>query len=183
MEKILLLFADYYSVVPLSIYLCLTYLAFTTPNNFIEFISLTIFMIVNDNITKIIKRQNYPESLYKITRRPEGAFNTDMLSRNGKAKPTAPGFPSGHMTTISFLVFYMILRKWNFKGSFINYLSSNIVFNVFNIILILIMAWVRYYKKCHNITQIIGGFIYGSITGSLYYYIVGRNLRNINLLT
>lgn len=183
MEKILLLFADYYSVVPLAIYLCLTYLAFTTQNNFIEFISLTFFMIFNDNITKIIKRQNYPESLYKITRRPDGAFNTDMLSRSGKAEPTAPGFPSGHMTTMSFFVVYMILREWDFKGSFINYLSNNMVFNIFNIILIFIMAWARYYKKCHNITQIMGGFIYGSITGAIYYYIVGRHLRNINLLT
>ena len=140
-------------------------------------------MIINDNITKIIKKTKISIVFIKLTRRPEGAFNTDMLSRNGKVKSTTPGFPSGHMTTISFFVVYMILRKWDFEGSFINYFSNNLVFNIFNISLIFLMAWARYYKKCHNITQIIGGFIYGSLTGALYYFIVGRYLRNINLLS
>ena len=36
-------------------------------------------------------------------------------------------------------------------------------------------------KKCHNLLQIIGGFIYGSITGLLYYILIGKRLKNINL--
>ena len=33
-----------------------------------------------------------------------------------------------------------------------------------------------WYKKCHNLPQIIGGIIYGSITGYLYYTYIAKYL-------
>ena len=45
-----------------------------------------------------------------------------------------------------------------------------------NILLIILMGFARWYKKCHNIVQIIAGIIYGGITTYLYYEYVGKYL-------
>ena len=67
----------------------------------------------NSNMLSKIKRLPYPKSLYQITRRPEGSSNCDYLSRNGPQDSDAPGFPSGHMTTIGFFAAYQILSQEN----------------------------------------------------------------------
>ena len=53
--------------------------------NYEEGISFMIFFFLNNTVTEIIKRLLAKESLWEVTRRPEGAFNTDYFSRNGPA--------------------------------------------------------------------------------------------------
>lgn len=114
-------------------------------------------------LSDVIKRLPYPKCLYNITRRPKGAENCDYLSKNGPAKENAPGFPSGHMTTTAFYVVYKFLEN---NGSNLNQKER-----FFLVSLVIIMGWARYYKKCHNLTQIFGGVILGSSMAYMVNYL------------
>jgi len=164
--------ADYISVIPLAIYYGLFYLFLTNPyNNFTE-LFLMIYMLVCDIIVKILKQFPYPKSLHYITNRPKGASNTDYLSRNGLAGNVG-GLPSGHMTSITIFSVYIIYYFLNQTK------NKNIYYIIFiNIILILLMAWSRHYKKCHNIFQIICGIIFGFIMGIIFIYIINYLKKN-----
>ena len=109
------------------------------------------------------------------SRRPKGAYNTDYLSRNGKVSEDTPGFPSGHMTSMAAFAMYMILRK---KGEqdWDEFIRENTVFFWLNVGSVLLMAFARWYKKCHNITQILAGTIYGSVTAYIYFNCIGKYL-------
>tara|TARA_B100000768_G_scaffold147538_1_gene141112 strand:+ start:921 stop:1448 length:528 start_codon:yes stop_codon:yes gene_type:complete len=172
MNSNILLMCDYYSMVPILIYFSGFYAGIYLEKIY-EVILFICFILINDYITKIIKGLPYPEFLWSITRRPEGAFNTDYFSRNGKALKNAPGFPSGHMTSITSFCIYMILRK---KGNtlWLDFIKKNYMFILFNLLLICLMGFARWYKKCHNLFQIIGGIIYGSITSYLYFEYIGK---------
>jgi membrane-associated phospholipid phosphatase len=174
MNDLILLGCDFYSMVPIILYFTGIYIGFYN-NILTETLPFVIFIYINDLGTKLIKSLPYPGFMWDITRRPEGAFNTDYFSRNGLAKKDSPGFPSGHMTGITTFCIYMILRKkGNMElGEFIN---ENIIFLLFNILVILLMGFSRWYKKCHNIFQILGGIIYGSITTYFYYEYIGKYL-------
>ena len=102
--------------------------------------------------TDIIKRLPYPKFLWEITRRPEGAKNTDFLSKNGLAREDAPGFPSGHMSATVYTL-----------GICSYFFVNNTIGHFLNLILIILMAWSRWYKGVHNLFQIMGGIGYGSI--------------------
>ena len=171
MNSELLLFCDYFSMFPILIYFFGIY-AGVYFNTLKESVSFITFMFFNDLITKVIKSLPYPEILWEITRRPEGAFNTDYFSRNGKALKDAPGFPSGHMTSITSFCFYMLLRKK--KNDWKNFFTNNNILVLFSLILILLMAFARWYKRCHNLVQIIGGIIYGGFTTYLYFLYIGK---------
>ena len=69
---------------------------------------MQLFLVILLNVFLILK-------LYRITRRPKGASNTDYLSKNGEASKDAPGFPSGHMTTTAFYSFYNAIENKNNK--------------------------------------------------------------------
>tara|TARA_B100000795_G_C22805081_1_gene444313 strand:- start:5718 stop:6248 length:531 start_codon:yes stop_codon:yes gene_type:complete len=176
MEDLILLGCDFYSMVPIILYFSCIYLGIY--NNMLEeTIPFILFIFINNYGTSIIKNLPYPDFMWKITRRPEGAFNTDFFSRNGPAKKDANGFPSGHMAAITSFCIYMILRK---KGNveWTEFIGQNIIFLAFNIFVILLMGFARWYKKCHNIFQIIGGIIYGTITSYIYYEFIGKYLIN-----
>ena len=113
--------------------------------------------------------------MWDITRRPEGAFNTDYFSRNGPSKKDAPGFPSGHMTGITTFVLYMLLRK---KGEmeWYNFIENNLSLFIFSVGIVCMMGFARWYKKCHNFFQILGGIFYGSFTTYIYYELIGKHL-------
>lgn len=153
-------FADLYSTTPLGIYFTLTYLSII--NTRIDEFKFCLYLILSNYIVSKIKRLPYPKSLYQITRRPIGSSNCDYLSRNGPQSPDAPGFPSGHMTTIAFFSTYQILQNTQpslyFKGTHIS--------------LVLIMGWARYYKKCHNMLQISVGTLFGICCGYFYKYYI-----------
>ena len=151
--------SDMVSVTPLLMYFSLFYnvLVFGSAESLKFFISM-LFVAVS---TDVIKRLPMPKSLYKLTRRPEGAKNCDFLSKGGICKANAPGCPSGHMaTTVFFLVVTMMLysRKYSTFKAFAEVHYRLIGFSV---LLILLMGWSRYYKKCHNVIQIIGGSLFG----------------------
>ena len=174
MNEQILLVCDIYSVVPLAIYFAMFYMGIYT-GNVNEALGFCLFFYVNNEITSIIKKLPYPESLWDVTRRPDGSFNTDYLSRNGPSKKDAPGFPSGHMTSMAAFAMYMILRK---KGEqdWDEFIRENTVFFWLNVGSVLLMAFARWYKKCHNITQILAGTIYGSVTAYIYFNCIGKYL-------
>jgi len=151
--------SDMVSVTPLLMYLSLFYnvLVFGSAESLKFFISI-LFVTVS---TDVIKRIPYPKSLYKITRRPDGAKNCDFLSKNGVCKANSPGFPSGHMaTTVFFLVVTLMLYSRKYK-SFKIFAKVQYKLISLSVLFILLMGWARYYKKCHNIAQIIGGSLFG----------------------
>lgn len=142
-------FADFISVLPISFYFDAFYRFISMPSY--ESLKYLVGIFTATITSDIIKRIPYPEALYRITRRPKGAKNWDYLSRNGEGGNDAPGFPSGHMTTTAFYSVYNAIKNQN------NYLLL-----LFFGGLLVLMAWARYYKKCHNITQIVGGTLLGS---------------------
>jgi membrane-associated phospholipid phosphatase len=174
MNDQLMLICDIYSIVPLAIYFAMFYFGICS-GNINEALGFMVYFFINNEITSIIKRLPYPESLWEITRRPEGSFNTDYLSRNGPSKKDAPGFPSGHMTSIAAFAMYMVLRK---KGDmdWDNFIRENMFFFLANILSVLMMGFARWYKNCHNMTQIIAGTIYGSVTAYFYFNYIGKYL-------
>lgn len=145
----LITLADYISVLPIAFYAGSIYNLTKSPNN--ETLKYFLGIFASTLSSDVIKRLPYPESLYKMSRRPEGAENCDYLAKSGPAKRDAPGFPSGHMTTTSFFAMYKAME--NTKNAPLLLLLSTIVIG---------MSWSRYYKKCHTITQILGGITLGA---------------------
>ena len=171
LEDALLLFADLVSLAPLVIFLTLLYNFIILPNKNILDLVLFIYLMLAGFIVRFLKDLPYPKSWRWITDRPLGAGNCDYFSRNGLCKPGTPGMPSGHMTHTTIFAVVMILgRYFSAKGRKIN--IENILFYGINVALIVVMAFARYYKKCHNIPQIIAGFILGSVLGYLFYHLM-----------
>ena len=140
--------ADYISVLPISFYAAAIYNLVKNPNNetLKYFLGISASTIASD----VIKRLPYPESLYKMSRRPEGAENCDYLSKMGPVKKDAPGFPSGHMTTTAFFALYKAMENKN-NPPLLTLLTA----------IVIGMSWSRHFKKCHNVVQIIGGILLG----------------------
>tara|TARA_Y200000002_G_C22452099_1_gene566765 strand:- start:65 stop:592 length:528 start_codon:yes stop_codon:yes gene_type:complete len=168
----MIIFFDFISLLPIVIYFSLLYNFLINPSKNLVNIFLFIYILSSDYLVKIIKNLEYPKKLYKITRRPEGAYNTDYLSRNGKVDPNTPGFPSGHMTTITIFCVFMILAKWKFQYPFAVFLSENKRFTLVHLFMIVITGFARYFKKCHNLFQIIGGFIFGTFMSVIFYFLM-----------
>jgi membrane-associated phospholipid phosphatase len=152
--------ADLISAIPLTFYFIPIYEYVRTRaiDQLLFFLGI-LFITVS---TDLIKRIPYSKSsaFYHITRRPEGAENCDYLSKMGPARPDAPGFPSGHMATTAFFGTYMYLLY-----------PDNHPFTLFNILLVLGMGWARYFKKCHNMAQIVAGTIYGGLGAVVWKWI------------
>ena len=144
--------SDYISAIPITYYFGFLYLALIkNPIESIFYWKCLFGIVITTLTTDLIKRLPYPEYFWNVTRRPNGAKNTDFLSKNGLCKKDAPGFPSGHMSATSFFATLTILyfSQNNFMGKFV---SSSLV---------LFMGWSRWFKGVHNIPQIIGGTLYG----------------------
>ena len=136
----LLLLANYISIFPLSIILYLLYniIRYNRYKNI-----LIVFLLVSF-ISQFIKTLPYPNKWKHITDRPKTACNCDYISLNGPINNKC-GMPSGHVSTMTFFSIYMA-----YKTNRLEYL-----------LFIPTTIWARYYKKCHNITQIIFGFLLG----------------------
>jgi membrane-associated phospholipid phosphatase len=85
-------------------------------------------------------------SRWPLLKRPAAACDCNLTNTGGRVGGTA-GFPSGHMTSTTFL----LTPFW---------LKHQLPTNWF-IAIIVAVAWARWYKKCHNLPQIIGGIAYG----------------------
>lgn len=167
--EVVLLFTDLVSLVPLVISLTLVYNFVIFPRKNLLDLVFFIYYMLAGLIVVFFKFLPYPKSWRYITDRPIGATNCDNFSRSGLCKPGTPGMPSGHMTQTTIFAIVMILgRYFSTKGRKNNF--ENILFYGVNGALVLVMAFARYYKKCHNIPQIIAGFLLGLGLGSLFYY-------------
>lgn len=152
---------DYISVVPLFYFFYLGYNFIIYKN--ISDLMLGFWLALSLFISESIKLLNYPKSLHWLTKRPPNAFNVDILSRGGIS--TTPGFPSSHMTTTSFFCVYIILRHYYYKN------KNILTIITFNLLLIILMALARYYKRAHNIYQIFAGTFLGTILSVVVFKI------------
>lgn len=130
-------------------------LAFPT---IIYIISLYEFIKNKPNLLYGILITSFFEKIFKyytkninIFKRPLGANNCDIFNSNGNVE-NKPGFPSGHVAVTSFFMNYLFFKY-----------NSCFSFYFLYCFPIYIMAISRYYKKCHNIEQIIGGYLLGLI--------------------
>ena len=106
---------------------------------------------------------------FEGSERPIGACGCDMLCL-GADVSGAPGCPSGHMastTGVCLLFILFLIKSPNLTK--IYSLPKRISLICINIIIIVLMGWARYHKKCHNMIQIFGGIILGSIISPLIY--------------
>ena len=171
--------ADYISAGPVAVHFYLLYCFLCNPmENYLELI-LNIYLLISSVIVHVLKQQNYPKFMYNITRRPRGALNCDLLSRNGIKKWGTPGFPSCHVTTITLFGMFMIFAKYELyrkKGRKIsNFIRNEFTFIGTNILIIVLTMWARYYKNCHNLFQISGGFLLGTFMAYIFVLIFVRN--------
>lgn len=88
--------------------------------------------------------------------RPQGAHGCDAFCSGGPVGGQ-PGFPSGHMTTASMFVVALWLR---FREPTVLWVGVPWV---------VAMAWARWTKRCHNLIQIAGGTVFGSLAA---YFLV-----------
>ena len=108
--------------------------------------------------------------MFSFAKRPVGAKGCDLFSL-GPDVSGKPGFPSGHMSSTSFVCVYniILLLKSNYVKNLFkpNYLRYILIF--VNVLLIFLMGWARHFKKCHNIIQILGGIVLGGGLASLLF--------------
>ena len=106
-----------------------------------------VFMSVA-KITDFIK----DNEIISSSRRPNGAFNCNLLCNDGSRK-NKPGMPSSHAASaIFFLIVY-----WNYTSS--PYIRALLV------IYYLLILQSRYYKKCHSLSQLLVGSLIGMAVG------------------
>ena len=113
-------------------------------------------------ISEYIKTIVYPYT--NLAKRPLGACNSNFLANNGNVEGT-PGLPSTHTAIVSYFATYNFLIMCN-----TNLIEHTTIFHILNIVILLATGWSRYYKKCHSITQIITGVVFGMVYATLFYY-------------
>lgn len=114
----------------------------------------------------------YPE----IFKRPDGARDCNLFNTGGVCDQES-GFPSGHVTLISYFCFYTYSlykdtvyesfygktdKDDNNDTTFSMYMKTLSVSVIFALPII-IMGYARYMKKCHNFAQVLAGAITGFI--------------------
>ena len=105
------------------------------------------------HILKKITNELPPQSmLYKITRRPESGIYCGITCIESKTKKDDPGFPSGHMSFITFFCFC---------------LPNTSIMNFIKLLLITITAFNRIITKCHTYIQVLSGLLFGFIMNKL----------------
>lgn len=93
-----------------------------------------------------------------IFKRPNGAMNCSLFNTGGLVDHKS-GFPSGHVTSISFLMNMLWLRSTK------NNWTSIFMYN-FPIVL---MGYARIMKGCHNFIQVVAGYLLGYVVAKLLY--------------
>ena len=161
-------FANYLSVLPL------VYIGFSSTYYITSLVSNSIPVIFTEKyllgyfssifLAQLLKYILFP--FFDFAKRPQGACGCDYNSQKGDLSGR-PGFPSGHMSTTAYFVVYNLLILKNTQ--FIKYSFNRYIFTFSNLLLLGSMAWARYYKKCHNIIQIVSGTILGSCLALFFY--------------
>jgi|TARA_B110000967_G_C18873157_1_gene556644 membrane-associated phospholipid phosphatase len=86
-----------------------------------------------------------------IFKRPNGAINCSLFNSGGLVDHKS-GFPSGHVTAVSFL-----MNVWLFRNGNKNDWKTYIIYNI----PIALMACARIMKGCHNFIQVVAGYLLG----------------------
>lgn len=147
----------------------------------VSYIVMLIGIISTDLLTKIIKRiikyiikhietQNPPDSesiLSSYFLRPKGACDCDILNQNG-CQEGKPGMPSGHMAVTVFFLLYLFFHS-NTSNTSTHFPKA--LYIIAATLYAILMGYARYAKRCHNITQIIGGSIVGILTATFLKFI------------
>ena len=161
--------ADYISVFPLALYYVFTYLIVIDIKNIkhkLEYPTILLFLFFSSKIVNFIKGIDFKSDFMY---RPKGAQYCDYLSKNKVSKMR--GFPSGHMSSITLFATFMILYRYHKNYNNVKeYLKKDIIYILINVLLVLLTAWARYYKKCHTILQISCGTILGILLGSICFF-------------
>lgn len=124
----------------------------------LRWLHVILFSTISILIHDIIKRLSIGSNL-QFLKRPQGANNCDLCSKNGD-QSGKPGFPSGHVTTaVSFFTSIYLLFPEYRMGSLI-----------VGIIYTLLMAWSRISKKCHTLLQTVAGTVLGFSIPTLLSY-------------
>lgn len=97
-----------------------------------------------------------------IFKRPDGAMNCSLFNSGGLVDHKS-GFPSGHVTLISFLMNMLWLRN-NTKMN-VSTWKNLILYNT----PIILMGYARIMKGCHNFIQVGAGYLLGYIIANLLY--------------
>jgi membrane-associated phospholipid phosphatase len=121
---------------------------------------MLIGIITSNIIHKIIKYFTTPFD-NEIFKRPKKNFNNDLFNQGGHSNRS--GFPSGHMTTMSFFMNTLLFRNHNYSP------LNIILFNFPS----LLMGLARYCRNSHNLIQIFAGYLLGF--GCAYYFFEKSN--------
>ena len=145
---------DYISltIIPL---MCMPLIMYFYTNNFVYLYLLCAVMYVIISI-HYIKYKIGTITKNKILYRPYGCTNCSLI--NTSTDPNAPAFPSGHVGITTFLVYTLCFITKN----------TGLIPCITGSLYIALMAESRYAKKCHNIFQIVGGLLYGSVCALLF---------------
>lgn len=136
---------DFISLTPIIITI---YTIFT--KNFKLLFGIIIITLIQLFIKKITTNFNIKNEIFL---RPKNACNCSSFNSGGYVGLES-GLPSGHVALTTFFVNYMYFKKYSgdyFALSFLNFIP-------------LIIGISRYEKQCHNIYQIIAGYILAIIT-------------------
>ena len=118
---------------------------------------IMFFGIITSNIIHKIIKFSTTGLNNRIFDRPKKNFNNNLFNQGGYSNRS--GFPSGHMTTISFFTNTLLFRNNDYS------VFAIVIFNI----PCLFMALARYYRHSHNVIQIIAGYILGLFC-ALYFY-------------
>lgn len=113
-----------------------------------------IICIVVHLIIKNITTGWYPP----IFKRPDGANNCDLFNKGGLVDKNS-GFPSGHVTVVSFLMETLLLRNNTHD------LLNKLYFNIPTIL----VGFARIQKGCHNFIQVIAGYLLGYYVANILH--------------
>jgi hypothetical protein len=108
-------------------------------------ISYFMTMTVEKNVKRMTASLNPT-----IFKRPDSAMNCTLLNSGGFAGDRG-GFPSGHMAITSYFMNYLYFKNKDYSTKAKLYYNTPII----------LMATARYMKGCHNIPQIIAGYLLG----------------------
>lgn len=116
---------------------------------FIGLLITTVCCHIVKQLTNALPSQSI---LYRITRRPESGIYCGISCIESKTKKDDPGFPSGHMSFITFFCFC---------------LPHTTTMNFIKFLLITITAFNRIITRCHTYIQVLGGLFFGYIMNQL----------------
>ena len=150
---------DMISLYEFAVYFMLFMLSIATNNIYFLVLFIAIF---SKQIPERILKALSPKS---INKRPDKAFNCDMINQGGDASNRG-GFPSGHCTFTSFIATYSVYIFVVSKNKKIKQQITSIM--IVSILFAIIMPAVRYLKNCHTITQTLAGFFLGIVWSGMF---------------